>query len=529
MLMKRLILLFAISLFTLSISAQSESEIIDKVLELGKSNNTTMQQLDILSNRIGGRIVGSNALQNAEKWAATQFESWGYEVRVEEVGAVPVGFNRGPWFGRMLSEDGMILHFSTPSYTSGTKGVQRGQVLMEPKSRGEFERMKGALKGAWVLITGTSDGFPIDWSPKADSARTSIIAKNEDIVKKNNEIRAYNNLNPDAKKELLPLLDEPALFYREMINAGVLGFIQSSPLPLRLLYDRKNCFNITWDNLPSVPDIKLNEHQYKIIEQKVKERQFFELEFDIRNHFFPGPVKFHNVIAVMKGSEYPDEYVMVGGHLDSYDIGTGAVDDGNGTVVTMEAARLLALAGAKPKRTILFCLWSAEEFGLLGSKHWVENHKELLPKISNYFNRDGGPTVVSSITVTPAMYDDFVKISEPIATYNPEFPFKVYKAEKPKIMPKQPGGSDHAYFEVNGVPTYSLSNADVKGYNFNYGEIWHTERDTYNKAYPDYLNHSSVVNAVIVFGLANLDHLLSREGMFQKEEPATPSKKAKTK
>jgi hypothetical protein len=68
----------------------------------------------------------------------------------------------------MLSEDGYVLHFATPSYTAGTKGVQRGHVVLEPKTKEEFNRMKGKLKGAWVLITGESDGFPIDYSTFAD-------------------------------------------------------------------------------------------------------------------------------------------------------------------------------------------------------------------------------------------------------------------------------------------------------------------------------------------------------------------------
>ncbi len=101
---------------------------------------------------------------------------------MDEAGTVPVGFDRGPWFGRLLSDDGMILHFATPSYTSGTKGVQRGHVLIEPKSKEEFDRMKGALKGAWVLIGGKNNGWPVDYSAKADSVRAKAIIYNDSIA-----------------------------------------------------------------------------------------------------------------------------------------------------------------------------------------------------------------------------------------------------------------------------------------------------------------------------------------------------------
>jgi len=442
------------------------------------------------------------------------------EVIMDEAGTVPVGFNRGPWFGRMLSDDGMILHFATPSYTSGTKGVQRGHVLMEPRSRDEFERIKGVLKGAWILIGGKNDGFPVDYSARADSVRNNAIVYNDSVASINREITRENYMNRDKpQKELLPLKEEPALFYRQMCKAGILGVIQSSEVPIRALYDRKNIDKITFDSLPTVCDIKLDEKQYSIIEKMVKERRYFLLEFDIRNHFRPGPVKYHNVIGMIKGTQYPDEYVMMGGHLDAYDVGTGGVDDGSGITPAMEAARLIMSAGGKPKRTILVCLWAGEEFGLLGSKHWVEANKDKLPRISNYFNRDGGPTVASGLTVPESMYDDFTQVCEPLNGINPEFPFKLTKnTNPPRPRPTTAGGSDHAHFALNGVPTLAFDAPDVKGYNFSYQEIWHTENDLYTKSIPEYQEHTSIVTAVVVFGLANLDHLLSRDGLYLENE-----------
>lgn len=492
------------------------SKVVDRIIELGTTDNRTMQHLDVISNRFGGRLIGSDAYANASEWCASEFKKWGMEVIMEEAGTVPVGFNRGPWFGRMLSDNGMILHFATPSYTSGTKGVQRGHVLPEPKSKEEFERMKGALKGAWVLIGGKNSGWPIDWSASGDSTRMTVMAYNDSVAKINREIMRENMMSRlDPPKATVPLKDEPALFYKEMREAGILGIIQSSEVPIRALYDRKNLDKMTFDNLPTVCDIKLDEHQFAIIAQMAKERRYFLLEFDIRNHFKPGPVKYHNVIGVIKGKKYPNEYVMMGGHLDAFDVATGGVDDGSGITPVMEAARLIMAAGGKPDRTILACIWAGEEFGLYGSKHWVESNTEKMPKISNYFNRDGGPTVPTGITVPEAMYDDFVKLCQPLNRINPDFPFTLTKrTQPPRPKPTSAGGSDHAYFAMNGVPTLSFECPDVKGYNFNYGEIWHTERDTYDKSIPEYQEHASVVTAVVVYGIANLDHLLSRTGLY---------------
>ena len=153
-----------------------------------------------------------------------------------------------------------------------------------------------------------------------------------------------------------------------MCEAGALGFIQSPPYLSITLYDRKmmNDPNTNFDNLPELPDIKLDEHQFAIIEQMVKERRAtFRLEFDIRNHFKLGPVKYHNVVASIKGSKYPDEYVIISGHLDAFDVATGGIDCGTGIGPMMEAARMIAKSGAKPKRTILFIGFAGEESALL--------------------------------------------------------------------------------------------------------------------------------------------------------------------
>lgn len=504
--------LFILSLMPFPVHAQ-KGKVVESIIEIGTQDNHAMDHLDVLCNRIGGRLIGSDAYDNAVDWTAYMFEKWGLEVWKQEVGELPVGFNRGPWFGRMLGGNGMVLHFATPSYTSGTKGVQRGHVLKEPRTVDEFNRMKEQLKGAWVLIGGRSNGFPVDWSEKGDSTRAVVIAENIEIEKKNRELRLSG-----SKEKPTPLKHVPALFYKEMVEAGILGIIQSSPVPIRALYDR-NCFDkMSFDNLPQVPDIKLDEKQYDIIASMVDRREYFQLEFDIRNHFKMGPVKYHNVIGVMRGTKYPDEYVIAGGHLDAFDVATGGVDCGSGVAPVMEAARLIAEAGGKPKRTILFCLWAGEEFGLLGSRYFVESGTVPLDKISNYFNRDYTPFVPMGITVPEAMYEDFVKVSEPLNEGNPEFPFIVEKRTgEPRPIPKNAGGSDHAYFMMNGVPVLSFNLKDPKGYDFSYGEIWHTERDTYNKSIPEYQERTAVCNAVILYGLANLDHLLSREGLYKEE------------
>ena len=470
-------------------------------MELGKTDNRTMQHLDILANRIGGRPTGSDAYNTATYWVAGLLEKWGLEVEIQEAGTVPVGFNRGPWFGRAIGSLNLTLEFVTPSYTSGTRGIQRGHVVIEPKTRQEFERMKGTLKGAWVLIEGKNNGFPVDYSAEGDSIREAVIKHNS-----------------EAKSDTA-MKTEPALFYKEMKAAGVLGIIQSAPVPLVAVYDKKNLMKMSFENLPDLPDIKLNEEQYQLIRQKVEKREFVMLEFDIRNHFKPGPVKYHNVIGKIKGVKFPDEYVISGCHLDSHDAASGAVDCGTGVAPNLEMARMImAVGGNRPDRTILFCFWAGEEYGFLGSKYWVEHNMDKLPRISNYFNRDGGPTAASGLVVPEKMVEDILKCTEGLENYDPKIPFRVETSKiHPVNIPSKPGYTDEAYFAMNGVPTLQFKNSDPLGYNFSYREIWHTNRDLYNMSIPEYMNYTSVIQAVTIYNIANLKNLLPRSEIYKQK------------
>lgn len=475
----------------LCFSMHAQKAAVDKIVDMALNDNRTMEHLDVLSNRFGGRLVGSDAYENAALWAAEQFKSWGLDVKLEEVGEMGVGFNRGPWFGRVLGGDLGFTHlyFTTPSYTSGTKGVQRGHVILEPRTLAAFERVKGALKGAWVLLESPSTGWAIDSSAEGDKKREEALKDKEST--------------------------EPCILYRQMVEAGVLGFIQSTTVPIRTLYDKGVVKNpdITFETLPTVPDIKLDESQFKEIKRAVNERRDVFLEFDIRNHFKPGPVKYHSVVASIKGSKFPEESVILSGHLDAYDVATGGVDCGSGSSAVMEAARMIALSGAKPKRTMYFILFAAEEFGLLGAEAWVKAHPEKLDGISNMFNRDGGPLAYTSFSVPASLVDEFEKISEPLREAFPDYGFTV-NAMTPRPRPTSTGGTDASVFSIRGVPTVGMRETDAKGYDFQYREIWHTERDTFTESIPEYQEQAAAALAIIGLGTANLDEKFPRNEVY---------------
>jgi cyclophilin family peptidyl-prolyl cis-trans isomerase len=510
----------------------AEDPIVRKVIELGVKDNRVMTWNDYASNRFGGRETGTNSYTDATQWAVWQFRQFGLQAELEEVGELPVGFNRGPWFGKMLKPAEKPLRFGTPSFTAGTKGIQRGPVvilkadpfsipgraqggqpvpkeIVEKKRAAvqaaiaEIDANKAAFKGAWVLIPGASSGFA------RDGRRGSKL--------------------PDGSPEYLDAQLMPPLT-KALVDAGALGTIQSATPPSPAQPDRNSepplsildGFVESWDTLPVLPDIKLLNTQYNEIKALAEKGTPVVLEFDIRNWFKMGPVKYHNVVATLRGTTYPDECIVIGGHFDAFTGGTGGVDDGSGFAPGMEAIRLIAAAGAKPKRSIVFIAFAAEEQGLVGSQAWLKKHPELHGKIVMMINRDGSPSAITGATVPETWYADFQAITAPLARLNAKWPFTLVRGV-PRAHATSPGGTDSSSFEMLAVPTLSFMTTsarpgpdgrEIPSYPYSYA--WHTLNDLYSELVPytEHQQHSALVTAVVAYGVANLDKPLTRAGVY---------------
>lgn len=476
--------------------------VVERIIELGTTDNQTMTWADYATNRFGGRITGSDAYTNATQWALWQFQQWGLEAELDEVGEIPVGFNRGPWFGKMVSPEEQSLYFGTPSFTAGTRGLQRGPVVImeaDPfsvpgrnptpeqveekraavaEAIAEVNANPGAYDGAWVLIPGENSGFGRDGRRSTPEYSDS---------------------------QLMPPLTQA------LVDAGALGTIQRAGLPMRILDGHVD----SWGQLPELPDIKLLDTQYDQIKALAEGGQVVELEFDIRNWFKMGPVKYHNIIGVIRGTTYPDEYVVLGGHFDSFDGGTGGVDDGSGFSPGMEALRLIKAAGGAPKRSIAMILFAAEENGLVGSQAWLADHPELHDNIVAMINRDGSPSAVTGAVVPPGWYEAFQEITAPLTNLNPRWPFTLDVNPYPGVRPVRPGGTDASSFAKEGVPLVNFRQET----DYSYMRAWHTLYDLYSELVPytEHQEHSALATAVVAYGIANMDEPLTREGVYLPE------------
>ncbi len=462
----RALLLVVAWVLPVASAVATEKAEVEKLLSSAREENRAMEHLDYLTNRIGPRLTGSDNLQNACEWARDRFKSFGIEnARLEKWGEFPVGFNRGPWSGRMVEPQVKALTFGTNSWTAGTKGIVRGKAVLAPENEEGLAKVKADLPGAWVLVPPTAAGA---------GQRGPQAAPNADFRKKLEAAYA---------------------------EAKIAGTVRGGRNDLIIT---GGSYRVSWDKLPETPTINLIKPQFDEIAGLVKEGKPVVLEFDIRNYFKKGPIPLYNVIADIPGTEFPDEYVIVGGHIDSWDGATGATDNGTGCATTLEAARLLMKSGIRPRRTIRFMLWSGEEQGLMGSRAHVRANPELMKKISAVLVHDGGTNYLSGIGATKAMRKDFETAFAPVIGLDPAMPFAIRE-----VNGLRGGGSDHASFLTAGVPGFFWGQAGKAVYS----RTHHTQHDTYDTAVADYQKHSSVVAALGALGIADLDHLLSREAM----------------
>lgn len=478
-----------------------DSEVmIQKVIEAGKTGNQVQSHLDYLTNRIGPRLTGSEGMMAACQWASDEFTEMGLESRLEKWGEFPVGFERGPSSGMMISPKKMKLDFGTNAWTAGTKGRESGRVVVGPKSIEQLEEIRDSIKGAYVMV---------DRMPRRRRARRRGRAPATEQSKSAEQGKSAEKA-PDAEKADEKKVETPQPT-REQLQAirdaimecGPAGIIRSTSNDLILTGGN---YRQSMDKLPTTPEITLKKDQWEEIKELVNKGEDVQLSFDIRNHFREGPISLHNVIADIRGTEWPDQYVIVGGHIDSWDGATGATDNGAGCATTIEAARILMAAGVKPKRTIRFMLWSGEEQGLLGSRAFVEQNREDVSKnVSAVFVHDGGTNYVAGIRCTEAMKADFETIFEPVMDLDERTPFEIDVIEK--MLPR--GGSDHTPFIRAGVPGFFWMQRGRARYRTTH----HTQYDTYETVVPEYQEHSSIVIAVGALGTANLDHLLPRDGI----------------
>jgi len=202
-----------------------------------------------------------------------------------------------------------------------------------------------------------------------------------------------------------------------------------------------------------------------------------------------GPIKSWNVVAEIRGNEKPDEFVVLGAHLDSWELGTGALDNGCNAALVIDALRAIKAAGLKPRRTMRFILFSGEEEGLIGSRMYAVDHRNELDKAAGVVIFDSGTGKTTGFS-TGGRKDTIAAAQNMIA------PLEQFGATK--LTPSAESGTDHFDFMLEGVPTF-VADQEESNYLVNY----HATSDTYDKVDFPQLKKHVAEGAVLAFALAN--------------------------
>jgi len=454
-----------------------------------------MANIEYLCDMIGPRLTGSSGLSRASHWTRDKFKQYGLaNVRLEPW-TIHQAWTRGEARGQVIEPTVQRLLLESAGWGPSTRGPLRGPVVhVKAESAEELSPYKGKLKGAWVLLQ------PVSVQPTPRQA--GPVSPLADLARRMRDYPRTMRFNQELKTFLA--------------TESAAGLLRDSNKEHGLV----NMTGATSNYTPAAfPEAFLTTESYGLIWRLLK-RGPVEIEIDLKNTFSDGPVEVYNTVAELPGIEKPDEVVIIGGHIDSWDLGTGATDDGTGIMAVLEAARALKAVGVKPTRTIRFVMFSGEEQGLHGSRAYVKAHEKELAKISAVLVHDMGTGRVKSIGLLGRY--DLREVMDQVVE-----PFKEAVKLEELSLRGMAGGTDHASFVPHGVPAFAVIQDEAE-----YRKTHHTESDTFDKVYSDEINQGAKVLAAWAYNVAMLPYCLPRNpkptppGMFDAPQFQQPGERS---
>ena len=477
---------------------QDKNPVIENMITEANENSQLEQLGHELLDVIGPRLVGTPQMKQANDWAVSKYKSWGIDARNEKWGEWR-GWERGIThidmvYPRIQSLKGTQLAWN-PSTTS--EGVT-GEVIVLPeniKDSLSFQKWLPNVKGKLVMISMKQPTGRPDYNWEEFATEVSFQKMKDERDEQTRAWRANIGRTGYNTRSIIGALEE----------AGAAGIVSNR---WSRGFGVSKIFSARTKKIPTV-DLELEDYTllYRLAEYGDKPRIKIVAESKEL-----GRVPNFNTIAEIKGSEKPNEYVILSAHFDSWDGGTGATDNGTGTLVMMEAMRILKKMYPNPKRTILVGHWGSEEQGLNGSRAFVEDHPEIVKNIQAVFNQDNGTGRVVNISG-----QGFLNAYDYIGRWLQPVPQEI-RGEIETNFPGFPGGggSDYASFLAAGAPAFSLSSLSWSYWNY----TWHTNRDTYDKIIFDDVRNNVILTAILTY-MASEDERTSREKIKMPINPRT--------
>src|SRR6516164_5941159 len=425
------------------------------------------------------------------------FKKYGLTKVHLESYTIPHAWARGTAKAKMVSPTEHPLAIASSAWAPNTKGTVRGPVVyFDAKKPEDFAKFHGKLKGALII-----QQEPRSLSP------AKPIDQNAEIYHPMEEPPAPvgQPAGPDPYEKYLEMIRARNKFF---VDEGAVAILRDAGKPQALL-NMTDGTTVPFQ-LGPLPSAFITGEGYRMIYRMLKKGPV-ELELEITNSLSEKPVEVHNTVAELRGSEKPDEVVILGAHLDSWDLATGTTDNGTGSMVVLEAARTLAKLRLKPKRTIRFVLFTGEEEGLVGSKKYVEAHQNDLDKISAVLVHDTGTGRVLTLGLHDN-YQDREIVDQVLA------PLTELKLLEPSMA--RSFGTDHASFDDAGVPGFWCIQNGAE-----YSKTHHSQSDTFDKVWKDDLNEGAQVLAAWAYNTAELPAMLPRRPLAP-QPPAAQARAA---
>ena len=499
-------------LLSISLSIQSQetqtTDVVDIIKKHGIDNSQVMEIASWITDVHGPRLTGSPGLDKATKWVKDELESWGMQnVHLHQWGPFGRGWELTHFEMHAEGSNYWPIIAYPKAWSSSITGTGEA-IYLNIENDSDIEKYKGQLAGKFVLIDTIRE---IEEAFKPSAIRhddESLLKLANATAPKPRTRRNRNNSAASLRLAIWNLLEsEKPIAVLDRSYRGELGTVFVSGARTAEGSARDN-------NKYVVPQVTLAMEHYNRIFRVISKGIPVTLSLDLKTNYTNPDEMEHNIIAEIPGTDLKDEVVMFGAHFDSWHTGTGATDNGAGSAVMMEVARILLEtikeSGIKPRRTLRIALWTGEEQGFFGSREYIsENYaeldgwsakslKEAQKNVSAYYNLDNGTGKIRGVylqgnsKVSP-IFREWLK------------PFKDMDASTLSLS--NTGGTDHMAFDMVGIPGFQFIQEPMAYFS----KTHHTNMDNYDHLVEDDLKQAATIIAYFIWQTSQRDEKLPRK------------------
>jgi hypothetical protein len=459
-----------------AVSVPSNDQLVARMIDEGTHHSHVAADLEYLLDVIGPRLTGSAGVRRANDWTLAKFREYGVDSVALDPWKFGVGWTRGPMTLRMLAPQQRELLGASWAWSPGTNGPVAGDVaLMDARTPQEFDkRFAGKLRGKWVLL-----GLA---QPVVNAA--DPLVTHEDSVRQDSIVRALAPHNATEQQFF-------AQRFWYVAQEGVAGIVRDGGKQFGLFTMSGSPIAVS-----PVPQIVIGNDNYAQMQRLVQRGEPVRLEADIKNSFTHDPLEQYNTVAEIRGSEHPEQFVLLGAHLDSWDLATGGTDNGAGAIAVLEAARILEASGVRPKRSIKFVLFTGEEEGLLGSQAYAAEHAKEADRCQAVLVLDNGTGRITGMALQnrDELRDMWTAMLAPLASLGPL-----------AVRPGFKTGTDHLSFIQDGIPSFNYDQL-TRGYDHTH----HSQIDDYDHVVTRDVAQAATIMAVNAWQLADMTTMVAR-------------------